>query len=78
MSDYSFLNDEIKNNYEKSKKYVKSDKLFSYIEPSAEKYAQQFYAKNHIPSAYRPGNNSKPTKYNFINPEKYNILCYNG
>ena len=51
--------------------------MFAYVEPTAEKYAEQFYAKNHIPSSYRPGNNPKPLKYNFINPEKYNILCYN-
>tara|TARA_B110001450_G_C17663928_1_gene498610 strand:+ start:4522 stop:4731 length:210 start_codon:yes stop_codon:yes gene_type:complete len=67
MSDYSFLN------YEPD---LESEKLFSHIEPTAEKYAEQFYAKNHIPSLYRPGNNPKPIKYNYINPEKYNILCY--
>ena len=66
MSSYSFVDSEIN-----------SEKMFAYVEPTAEKYAEQFYAKNHIPSSYRPGNNPKPVKYNFINPEKYNILCYN-
>ena len=66
MSSYSFIDNEIN-----------SEKMFAYVEPTAEKYAEQFYAKNHIPSSYRPGNNPKPAKYNFINPEKYNILCYN-
>lgn len=68
MSTYSFID------YEK---YEDEEKIYSHIEPTAEKYAEQFYAKNHIPTAYRPGNNPKPIKYNFINPEKYNVLCYN-
>ena len=72
MSTYSFIDREI--NYEDS---IKTDKMFTYIEPTAEKYAEEFYAKNHIPSSYKLGNNPKPTKYNFINPEKYNVLCYN-
>ena len=55
MSSYSFIDNEIN-----------SEKMFAYVEPTAEKYAEQFYAKNHIPSSYRPGNNPKPLKYNFI------------
>lgn len=70
MSSYSFIDNEINSE-------INSEKIFAYVEPTAEKYAEQFYAKNHIPSSYRPGNNPKPTKYNFINPEKYNVLCYN-
>lgn len=46
------------------------------VEPDAEAYSNKFYAKNHIPSSYRPGNNPKPNKYEFINTEKYNTKCY--
>lgn len=74
MSTYSFIDDEITYNAKDSNN---SGNMYTHIEPTAEKYAEQFYAKNHIPSSYRPGNNPKPVKYNFINPEKYNVLCYN-
>lgn len=72
MSDnYSFIDNKVQFNED-----VISNNL-THIEPTAEKYAEQFYAKNHIPSNYRPGNNPKPSKYGYINPEKYNLLCYN-
>ena len=47
------------------------------VEPTAEAYAAKFYAKNHIPSSLRPGNNPKPHIYDYINTEKLNIQCYN-
>lgn len=46
------------------------------IEPTSESFTNEFFAKNHIPSTYRPGNNAKPTMYEFINVEKFNTQCY--
>jgi len=54
-----------------------NDYLNKKVEPSAEAYASQFYAKNHIPSSYRPGNNPKPKIYNYVNTDKFNVQCYN-
>jgi|TARA_Y100000389_G_C17294064_1_gene429511 hypothetical protein len=46
------------------------------VEPTSEAYASKFYAKNHIPSSFRPGNNPKPTRYEFIDTEKFNTKCF--
>jgi len=46
------------------------------IEPDAELYANQFYAKNHIPSSFRPGNNPRPKIFEYIDTEKFNTKCY--
>ena len=53
-----------------------NDYLNKKIEPTAEAYANEFYAKNHIPSTYRPGNNPKPSIFDFVDIEKSNIQCY--
>lgn len=48
------------------------------IEPDASKFASQFYAKHHIPSTNRPGNNALNTNiYQFYDKNKYNIECFN-
>jgi len=48
------------------------------IEPDAAKYCTQFYAKHHIPSTNRPGNNSLNTDmFQFYNKKTYNFQCYN-
>ena len=53
-----------------------NDYLNNPIEPTSEAYSRQFYAKNHIPSVYRPGNNPKPSIFDFVNTEKLNTQCY--
>lgn len=46
------------------------------IEPDAAAYSAQFYAKHHIPSYNRPGNNHVQADiFNTYNHD-YNISCY--
>lgn len=49
------------------------------VEPDAVLYSQQFYAKHHIPSYNRPGNNSVMSelykKYD-MTPDNYNFSCH--
>lgn len=51
------------------------------IEPDAVAYCSQFYAKHHIPTYNRPGNNTVNTDlYNIYNvkndDDEYNFECY--
>ena len=49
-----------------------------HIPPDATAYAAQFYAKHHIPSTNRPGNNYLNTNmYQFYDRKTYNFECYN-
>ena len=51
------------------------------IDPDASIYASQFYAKHHIPSYNRPGNNTVSTNlydlFKLDNDKEYNLQCYN-
>lgn len=61
-----------------SKKPWGNDYMVPHIEPDAVAYAAQFYAKHHIPSEIRPGNNYVNNDiYQFYNKETYNFECYN-
>jgi|TARA_B000000437_G_scaffold219356_1_gene201022 hypothetical protein len=55
-----------------------NDFLKKKLEPTAEIYAKEFYAKNHIPSSFRPGNNSKLLEYDYYDVENYNVKCFNN
>jgi hypothetical protein len=50
------------------------------IDPDATIYASQFYAKHHIPSYNRPGNNTVSTDlydlFKLDNDKEYNLQCY--
>ena len=60
-----------------SKKPWGNDYKQPHIEPDAEAYASQFYAKHIIPSSNRLGNNYLNTKiYDFYDKNKYNFECY--
>jgi hypothetical protein len=48
------------------------------IEPDAVAYSAEFYAKNHIPTSIRQGNNTiKNNPYKFVNTQ-YNMMCYSS
>lgn len=50
-----------------------------HIPPDAVHYAAQFYAKHHIPSQNRPGNNNVDTNiFKYYNDDLYNFKCYIG
>ena len=55
-----------------------NDFLKKKLEPTGEIYAKVFYAKNHIPSSFRPGNNSKLLEYDYYDVENYNVKCFNN
>ncbi len=63
--DYSFIDNEYNENKLNFEKY---DSKIDY-------YSKQFYAKNHIPTEIRPGNNSPIKKYKFVDSERSNIVC---
>lgn len=49
-----------------------------HIQADATSYASQFYAKHHIPSTNRPGNNYLNTNmYQFYDKNTYNFECFN-
>lgn len=53
--------------------------LAPHVPPDAVAYTQQFYAKHHIPSQFRPGNNYVDTDlYDYFDKNKFNFKCHKG